>query len=119
MRTLPHRAFLPGSVDFEHTYRLPGARMAKKTTTQLVDDIDGTILGEDGTTVSFSVDGTSYEIDLGAEHADELRGRAQRGARLAPRQRTQGRRAWADLRGADGPIPGPLTCRAPACWCGY
>jgi hypothetical protein len=47
--------------------------MAKKTTTQLVDDLDGTVLDEDGTTVSFSVDGTDYEIDLGQEHANELR----------------------------------------------
>jgi hypothetical protein len=47
--------------------------MAKKTTTQLVDDLDGTVLGEDGTTVSFSVDGRDYLIDLGPEHADELR----------------------------------------------
>ena len=48
--------------------------MAKKTTTQLVDDLDGTVLDEDGTPVSFSVDGTDYEIDLGSEHAAELRG---------------------------------------------
>jgi hypothetical protein len=50
-----------------------GARMAKKTTTQLVDDFDGTVLGDDGTTVSFSVDGVDYEIDLGQGHAAELR----------------------------------------------
>jgi hypothetical protein len=47
--------------------------MAKKTTTQLVDDLDGTVLGDDGSTVSFSLDGTDYEIDLGPDHAAELR----------------------------------------------
>jgi hypothetical protein len=31
--------------------------MAKKTTTQLVDDLDGTVLGDVGSTVSFSIDG--------------------------------------------------------------
>jgi hypothetical protein len=47
--------------------------MAKKLATQLVDDLDGTVLGDDGTTVSFTVDGTDYLIDLSPEHADELR----------------------------------------------
>jgi len=70
--------------------------MAKKTTTQLVDDLDGTVLDEDGTTVSFSVDGVDYEIDLGADHADELReafapfiaaGRKAAGGRRGPAPR--------------------------------
>jgi hypothetical protein len=41
---------------------------------QLVDDIDGSVLevGE-GETVHFSLNGTSYEIDLNAAHVDELR----------------------------------------------
>lgn len=41
---------------------------------QLVDDIDGSVLevGE-GETVHFSLNGTSYEIDLNADHAAELR----------------------------------------------
>jgi hypothetical protein len=47
--------------------------MAKKTTTQLVDDLDGTVLGDDGTTVSFSIDGTDYLIDLGPHHSAALR----------------------------------------------
>ncbi|MBF4622585.1 Lsr2 family protein, partial [Clavibacter sp. VKM Ac-2542] len=47
--------------------------MAKKTTTYLVDDLDGTVLGDDGSTVPFSVDGVDYEIDLGAQHTAELR----------------------------------------------
>jgi hypothetical protein len=72
--------------------------MAKKTTTQLVDDLDGTVLGDDGTTVSFSVDGTDYVIDLGPEHADELReafapyvdaGRKAAGGRRGPAPRSK------------------------------
>ena len=44
--------------------------MAKKTVTTLVDDIDGGVATE---TVSFSLDGTSYEIDLSSENASALR----------------------------------------------
>jgi len=48
--------------------------MAQRTVVQLVDDIDGTDLTDvDGETVTFALDGTSYEIDLSAEHAGELR----------------------------------------------
>jgi len=48
--------------------------MARRIVHQLVDDIDGSILevGE-GETVHFSLNGASYEIDLNAEHAEELR----------------------------------------------
>lgn len=44
--------------------------MAQKVTVQLVDDLDGGTADE---TVSFSLDGVSYEIDLSARHAAELR----------------------------------------------
>lgn len=48
--------------------------MARRIVHQLVDDIDGSVLeiGE-GETVHFSVNGTSYEIDVSSAHADELR----------------------------------------------
>ncbi|MFS0895267.1 histone-like nucleoid-structuring protein Lsr2 [Microbacterium sp. 179-I 3D3 NHS] len=48
--------------------------MARRIVHQLVDDIDGSILevGE-GETVHFSLNGTSYEIDLNSAHVDELR----------------------------------------------
>lgn len=45
--------------------------MAQKVNILLVDDIDGSEASE---TVGFALDGTSYEIDLNAEHADALRG---------------------------------------------
>jgi hypothetical protein len=73
--------------------------MAKKTTTQLVDDLDGTVLDDDGTTVSFSVDGTDYLIDLGPEHAAELR-EAFAPFIAAGRKSAGGRR---------GPAPRPLS----------
>ena len=45
-------------------------RMAQKVQVLLVDDLDG---GEASETVSFALDGTSYEIDLSGKNADELR----------------------------------------------
>lgn len=45
--------------------------MAQKVEVLLVDDIDG---GEADETVSFSLDGTTYEIDLSKKNAAKLRG---------------------------------------------
>ena len=45
--------------------------MAQKIHIVLEDDIDGSEATE---TVSFALDGTSYEIDLNDENADKLRG---------------------------------------------
>ncbi|MEE6273772.1 histone-like nucleoid-structuring protein Lsr2 [Georgenia wangjunii] len=66
--------------------------MAQKVQVTLVDDIDGTKADE---TISFSLDGASYEIDLTREHATALResfaewiGHARRsGGRKAPARR--------------------------------
>jgi hypothetical protein len=44
--------------------------MAQKVQVLLVDDLDGGTADE---TVSFGLDGVSYEIDLTAAHAGELR----------------------------------------------
>lgn len=53
--------------------------MAQKIVVQFVDDLDGTQLADGaGGTVSFALDGTSYEIDLSNDNADKLR------AALAP-----------------------------------
>jgi nucleoid-associated protein Lsr2 len=48
--------------------------MAQQTIVRLVDDLDETVIERgDGQTVKFGLDGTSYELDLTNEHADELR----------------------------------------------
>ena len=48
--------------------------MAQKTQVIIVDDLNGDTLPEgQGQTVSFSLDGTSYEIDLNKDNADQLR----------------------------------------------
>ncbi|MBG0814897.1 Lsr2 family protein [Planomonospora sp. ID82291] len=44
--------------------------MAKKVVETFVDDLDG---GEASGTVSFTLEGSAYEIDLSDENADKLR----------------------------------------------
>ena len=44
--------------------------MARKVQVQLLDDIDGAPAEE---TLTFALDGTNYEIDLSAKHAEKLR----------------------------------------------
>jgi hypothetical protein len=44
--------------------------MAQKVTVQLVDDLDGGAAEE---TVTFSLDGTAYEIDLSSANAAKMR----------------------------------------------
>lgn len=44
--------------------------MAQKVQVLLVDDLDG---GEAGETLTFALDGNSYEIDLSKDHAQALR----------------------------------------------
>ena len=47
--------------------------MAQKTLIQLVDDLDGTPLTDgEGKTVTFALEGVTYEIDLTHAHVDEL-----------------------------------------------
>jgi len=88
--------------------------MAQKVEVLLVDDIDG---GEADETVTFSLDGTSYEIDLSKENAAKLReglepfvaharrarkpaGRGGRATRTAgSRERSAEIREWAKSRG--------------------
>jgi Lsr2 len=87
--------------------------MAQKVQVLLVDDLDG---GEAAETVSFSLDGTAYEIDLSSDNASKLRkdfaqyidharkggggGRRRGRARTGPgRERSAEIRAWARQRG--------------------
>ena len=46
--------------------------MARKVVVEMVDDIDGTVFGEDGESIHYAVDGVEYVIDLKDEHAKEL-----------------------------------------------
>lgn len=65
--------------------------MAQKVQTLFIDDIDG---GEADGTVQFGLDGTSYEIDLNAKHAEALRkslARYVQASRKIPASRRTGR----------------------------
>ncbi|WP_307483954.1 histone-like nucleoid-structuring protein Lsr2 [Microbacterium trichothecenolyticum] len=46
--------------------------MARRRVTQLIDDLDGEVINN-GSTVSFSVNGKAYEIDLSPRNAERLR----------------------------------------------
>lgn len=92
--------------------------MAQRNIVMLVDDIDGSEADE---TVTFGLDGVSYEIDLTRAHAAELRaalaswiesGRRTGGRKAAasaalgsrtsgrrPRSETEDMRAWARANG--------------------
>ena len=108
--------------------------MAQKITTLFIDDIDG---GAAEGTVRFALDGTEYEIDLNAEHSEELRsalgkyvtharkvgGTARRGGRVAGRPvrgastalNTTEIRSWARENGYDikdrGRVPADLVAK--------
>jgi hypothetical protein len=46
----------------------------KKTTVQLLDDIDGTVIENDsGATVAFAFEGNSYEVDLSEKNLADFR----------------------------------------------
>jgi len=104
--------------------------MARKIVHQLVDDLDGTVLDiGDGETVHFSLDGTSYEIDLTEDNARRLRDALQpfvaagrRGVRTSARSQTKRTprnedtaliRAWAQENGhpvsSRGRIPADIV----------
>ena len=93
--------------------------MAQRTVTTLVDDIDGS---EGTQTVTFGLDGATYEIDLNDEHAEDLREvlapfvsvarelsgpRRRRATASAPKQRGESEidpkavRAWAEANGIE------------------
>lgn len=61
--------------------------MAQKVHVEVLDDLDGDEAAE---TVTFELDGVSYEIDLSADNAQALRGKFERFVRAA--RRVGGRR---------------------------
>jgi hypothetical protein len=99
--------------------------MAQQVIKRLVDDLDGSDADE---TVSFAIDGVTYEIDLSAENAGILRHRLSlfvdharraggvrrpRGRAVSGRQRSADIRAWAKAHGIEvserGRIPATVV----------
>lgn len=70
--------------------------MAQRAEINFVDDLDGSPAN---TTVSFAIDGTSYEIDLTTAHAQEFRDAVQPFIAAARRTGRSGRRARASRPG--------------------
>ena len=104
--------------------------MAQKTIVTLEDDIDG---GPADETVSFSLDGASYEIDLTSKNAAKLRdafapyvgaarkaGRAGAGAARRPRrggnEQVAEIRAWAKSKGLKVSERGRVAADVVAKW---
>ncbi|MGW5773122.1 histone-like nucleoid-structuring protein Lsr2 [Streptomyces longwoodensis] len=73
--------------------------MAQKVQVLLLDDLDG---GEADETVTFALDGKTYEIDLTTKNADKLRGLLEpfvKNGRRAGRQQSTGRSRGAVSKG--------------------
>jgi hypothetical protein len=64
--------------------------MAQKVFVEMVDDLDGTA-GQDVTTVTFALDGRTYEIDLNSANASALRESLARYVEAGRRSRRRGR----------------------------
>src|SRR2546421_9938242 len=79
--------------------------MAQKVVVELVDDLDGTA-SEDINTVTFGLDGASYEIDLTEHNAERLRESLAR--YLGAARRTGGR---IKRSATTGPATRPTTDR--------
>ena len=71
--------------------------MAIKLITILEDDLDGTDAAE---TISFGLDGQSYEIDLNSNHAEELRNTLSRYTAAGRKQTSARRRTGLQVRPA-------------------
>jgi hypothetical protein len=97
--------------------------VAVRQVTRLVDDLDGSVAAE---TVRFGIDGDSYELDLSAANAADLRGLLRRyaaagrrvGASPAGRSRLAAgpagsAQAVRSVRAAQSALAGPLGSSAP------
>lgn len=98
--------------------------MAQKTIVKMYDDLDGSEIDAEGKSVSFSFDGTSYEIDLSGKNVEKMRedlrvyiekarkvtnrGRAAAKAEPAPLD-TKAVRAWAEEQGMEVSARGRLS----------
>ena len=68
--------------------------VARKTQIMLEDDLTGELLDDGaGDTISFALDGTSYEIDLSDDNAAEMREVLSRYTAAARKVATSGRRS--------------------------
>jgi hypothetical protein len=76
--------------------------MAQQVLVQLVDDLDGTS-SNDVSTLTFGLDGVTYEIDLGSPNAEKLRKTFEEYVAVARRTGGRLRRGTAPTRGSSDP----------------
>ena len=87
--------------------------MAKRVTTQLVDDIDGSVIDdESGETIGFAVGGVEYVIDLKAKNANEFHRKL--GYYIDHATRVGGRKRKPSPAGAKPATAGTPAARDPA-----
>ncbi len=84
--------------------------VAQKTIVKTYDDLDGSEIDEGGKSLSFSFDGTSYEIDLSSKNVDKMR------QALAPYTEKARRVTNRSGRGSAKAEPAPLGTRAVRAW---
>lgn len=84
--------------------------MAQKTIVKMYDDLDGSEIDAEGKSVSFSFDGTSYEIDLSSKNVAKMR--EDLGAYIEKARKVSNRGRGAAAKSE----PAPLDTRAVRAW---
>ena len=88
-----------------------GTSLAQHVLTRLVDDLDGSVAVA---TVSFSLDGVSFEIDLSEGHLAEFRAALHPFVRVArPASGDREMRRTTTRTGASATTPAPAVARGP------
>lgn len=83
-------------------------RVAQKTIVKTYDDLDGSEIDAEGKSVSFSFDGTSYEIDLSGKNVEKMREDL--------RVYIEKARKVSNRRGSGKAEPAPLDTKAVRAW---
>jgi Lsr2 len=84
--------------------------VAQKTIVKTYDDLDGSEIDADGKSITFSIEGSTYEIDLSSKNVEKMREAFAVYTEKA--RKVSGRGA----RGARAPEPAPLDTRAVRAW---
>jgi hypothetical protein len=84
--------------------------VAQKTIVKTYDDLDGSEIDAGGKSITFSIEGSTYEIDLSSKNVDKMR---QDFAVYTQKARKVSNRAG---RGSAKAEPAPLDTRAVRAW---
>ncbi len=84
--------------------------MAQKTIVKTYDDLDGSEIDAEGRSVTFSLEGASYEIDLSSKNVEKLREDFRRYTEKARRVTGRGSRS------GKAAEPAPVDTKAVRAW---